>query len=375
VVAGKKKYRKGGIEQVAGRLKQSHKKVRLLTALALSVALAVPGLTSSSAAPSRSELERAKQRLMELERDFEIVVERYNRVNERLTEIQATIGRTQLEADRLSNRIESKEASAVAIAVTLYKQGSAGALDAVLSSESLAEMETRLNYLNSSQEAQATVFEELTADRTELDGVIADLEEARAQALATKAELADLRDEIDAKVEDQRGEIEELQRAIARAERRREAREAARAAAAAAAAAASQQQATTPPPSGPIPSVKASSPNAQAAVDAALAQVGDPYQWGGAGPDSFDCSGLTMYAWAQAGVGLPHNSAMQYSSTARVAQADLEPGDLLFFGSPIHHVGMYIGSGQMVEAPYTGAFVRVTSAFRSDYVGAGRPGV
>jgi cell wall-associated NlpC family hydrolase len=80
-----------------------------------------------------------------------------------------------------------------------------------------------------------------------------------------------------------------------------------------------------------------------------------------------------MWAWAHGGVGLPHSSASQYGATARVDRGDLEPGDLLFFGSPIHHVAMYIGNGQMVEAPYSGASVRVTAAFRSDYVGAGRP--
>jgi cell wall-associated NlpC family hydrolase len=82
-----------------------------------------------------------------------------------------------------------------------------------------------------------------------------------------------------------------------------------------------------------------------------------------------------MWAWARAGVGLPHNSGAQYGATVRVGSGDWEPGDLLFFGNPIHHVGMYIGNGQMVEAPYSGNSVRVNSASRSDYVGAGRPGV
>ncbi|HEX2236633.1 MAG TPA: NlpC/P60 family protein, partial [Actinomycetota bacterium] len=121
----------------------------------------------------------------------------------------------------------------------------------------------------------------------------------------------------------------------------------------------------------------APAPNERAgiAVQAALDQVGDPYQWGAAGPDAFDCSGLTMYAWAQAGVSLPHNSGAQYAATPRVAASDLQPGDLLFFGSPIHHVGMYIGGGQMVAAPYTGSSVGVFPSSRSDFVGAGRPGV
>lgn len=81
-----------------------------------------------------------------------------------------------------------------------------------------------------------------------------------------------------------------------------------------------------------------------------------------------------MWAWSQAGVALPHNSGMQYAATARVSQSDLRPGDLLFYGSPIHHVSMYIGNGSMVEAPYTGANVRVVPVYWSEFVGAGRVG-
>jgi cell wall-associated NlpC family hydrolase len=80
-----------------------------------------------------------------------------------------------------------------------------------------------------------------------------------------------------------------------------------------------------------------------------------------------------MAAWAAAGVSLPHNSGMQYSATTRVSRDQIQPGDILFFGSPIHHDAMYIGNGQMVEAPRTGLTVRVVSIDRSDYVGAGRP--
>jgi len=79
-----------------------------------------------------------------------------------------------------------------------------------------------------------------------------------------------------------------------------------------------------------------------------------------------------MWAWAQAGVSLPHNSGMQYGATARISQSALQPGDLIFYGSPIHHVAMYIGNGQVVEAPYSGQSVRVAGAFRSDIVGYGR---
>jgi cell wall-associated NlpC family hydrolase len=108
-------------------------------------------------------------------------------------------------------------------------------------------------------------------------------------------------------------------------------------------------------------------------VHTALAQLGEPYVWGSAGPGSFDCSGLTMYSWRAAGVSLPHSSAAQYNGLPHVSQSELEPGDLVFFGSPIHHVGLYIGKGLMVAAPSSGRVVQVQKVFRSDYVGAARP--
>ncbi|MEA2486584.1 MAG: peptidoglycan DL-endopeptidase CwlO, partial [Actinomycetota bacterium] len=215
---------------------------------------------------------------------------------------------------------------------------------------------------------------------------------ARQAEVAQAEKLTSIRTALDKKVASQRGEIAKLQKEIAAAQRRRELRAARRAraaarrrkaaAAAAAAAAVRAQQtraATTSiavaPPSGYQPNPAPASGGAQTAVNAALSQVGKPYVWGAAGPNSYDCSGLTMWSWAHAGVSLPHSSAAQYSVTARVASSDLQPGDLVFFGSPIHHVAMYIGNGQMVEAPYTGANVRVVPLRTSDYVGAGRPGI
>ena len=98
---------------------------------------------------------------------------------------------------------------------------------------------------------------------------------------------------------------------------------------------------------------------AQVAVDTALTQLGDPYVWAGAGPDVFDCSGLTQYAYGAAGVYLPHSSRMQSEVGVPVSVADLQPGDLLFFYSPVSHVGMYIGNGQMVHAGTSGDVVKV----------------
>jgi cell wall-associated NlpC family hydrolase len=108
---------------------------------------------------------------------------------------------------------------------------------------------------------------------------------------------------------------------------------------------------------------------ARAAIDFALAQIGDPYVWAAAGPNAWDCSGLTMQAWRRAGVRLPHSSVAQYEQTKRISEDELRPGDLIFWsetaGDPgtIFHVAMYLGGGRMVHAPRTGRPVTIDSVY------------
>jgi cell wall-associated NlpC family hydrolase len=111
--------------------------------------------------------------------------------------------------------------------------------------------------------------------------------------------------------------------------------------------------------------------SAMTAVQAAASQIGKPYRWGAAGPGSYDCSGLTMWAWSHAGVSLPHSSRAQYASLPHVPMSQLAPGDLVFRGSPIHHVGIYKGGGVVIAAPHTGQNVREDSV--SGYYLAARP--
>jgi cell wall-associated NlpC family hydrolase len=125
--------------------------------------------------------------------------------------------------------------------------------------------------------------------------------------------------------------------------------------------------------SGPLPNVPASG-RAAAAVRYAMAQVGKAYVWGAAGPSAFDCSGLMMAAWAQAGVGLPHSSSAQQGSGMRVSESQLQPGDLVFYYSPVSHVGMYIGNGLIVNAENPSVGVKVTGLHSMPYSGAVRPG-
>ncbi|WP_449347674.1 NlpC/P60 family protein [Streptomyces xanthochromogenes] len=124
-------------------------------------------------------------------------------------------------------------------------------------------------------------------------------------------------------------------------------------------------------PSGP--SAPASSKAAKA-LAFARAQMGKPYVWGATGPASYDCSGLTQAAWKAAGVDLPRTTWDQVKAGTRVATADLQPGDLVFFYDDISHVGMYAGGGMMIHAPHSGAYVREESIYYMPIYGAVRPG-
>lgn len=125
---------------------------------------------------------------------------------------------------------------------------------------------------------------------------------------------------------------------------------------------------------GPSPSSAGrGSGGAAVAVAWAYREIGKPYVWAADGPEAFDCSGLTQYVWGKAGIYLGHFTGFQIDQGRRVGQSDLVAGDLVFFGSPIHHVGLYVGSGMMIDAPHTGAFVRKEPVWWPQYAGAVRP--
>lgn len=128
-------------------------------------------------------------------------------------------------------------------------------------------------------------------------------------------------------------------------------------------------------PPNPEPPAPGPSSGVPAVLDAAYSQIGVPWVYAGDSPEEgFDCSGFTMWSWAHAGVSLPHSSAMQYSVLPHVDRSELQPGDLLFFYSPIHHVAIYVGGGSMIHSPGSGRYVRVEPVYWQYYVGAGRPG-
>jgi cell wall-associated NlpC family hydrolase len=268
------------------------------------------------------------------------------------------------------------------------RAGSTGFLPA-LDVQNVGELNSRAKYGSVAAARDTQLLDDARLAQDDLTREQATLEVRRAAAEAQAATLQTARRDVERAVAEQQRLLESVHGDMATlvheiAEHKREAEEAqARAAlqAQAVARARSTQPApmigtpaTVRGPSGIAPENLPSPKGAAAvAVAAAVAQLGKPYVYAGAGPDSFDCSGLTMYAWGQAGVSMAHSATLQYTSFPHVPIDQLQPGDLVVFGRPIHHVGIYVGNGTMIEAPHTGAFVRYASIYRRDYAGASRP--
>lgn len=371
-----------------------------------------PAVAQEADGPSSAQVERrltsAEDRLAELEAEASLAVEDVNEAQVALQEIEADLAATLVETDALTGRTTELRAATDAVARTLYKNGGANLqFGVLLSADGPTEAGIRYATVRRVLEGHRGDVEELRATTAELAALEGRLAERRDAAAAQTIELEARRERLQGTLDAQADEIAGLEAELADVREREEAarraaeeaarREAARQDAARQAAAereaagreAEQERQPTAVPaptpaadtggsggsSSPTPPAPTTRQSAQVAVDTALDQVGKPYRWGGGGPDSFDCSGLTSFAWRAAGVSLPHSSRAQFSATTRISRGDLQPGDLVFFGSPIHHVAMYIGGGDVVEASRSGVPVRVSSRAlgRSDIAGYGRP--
>jgi cell wall-associated NlpC family hydrolase len=237
------------------------------------------------------------------------------------------------------------------------------------------------------------------ASSDQLDALITDLDDLQHRLERDRADAEDLAARITQDEVTTQNEIDKLVDLNAKAERELgQALSAERARRAAAAAAAAREEAeritgggggggnggnsgggnggggSNPEPFDPG-SVPPSSSRGAIAVAAAKSQIGVRYiKFMSREGVGFDCSGLTAWAWGQAGVSIPHQSRQQFNTTARVPIAYIEPGDLIYFYSPITHVGIYIGGGMMVDAPGPGRFVRLAAVTFSKVVGVSRPG-
>ncbi|HYX93950.1 MAG TPA: C40 family peptidase [Geodermatophilus sp.] len=321
-------------------------------------------LTTVPAAASPEDPETSAEAaalVAERAHDLEVVTERFNEAREQLRAGQDAAAQAARDVATAEAAVAAAREQVRSVARGAWTGDRLTTLSAVLTADSPDELLDRVGTLQA------------IADHTNgvLGGAVQATDTAaaaRSAAERTQAEAAALVDRVAAEQADLDRQVATFQAVYDRlaAEEQRAARAAAERHAAEEAAAAQQQRAAEVPAAAapapaPAPRVAAAGGAARTAVDTALAQLGDPYVWAAAGPDAFDCSGLVQYAYAAAGVRLPHSSTMQSQMGTPVSRSQLQPGDLVFFYSPVSHVGIYVGAGQMVHASTYGQPVKVAS--------------
>jgi cell wall-associated NlpC family hydrolase len=338
--------------------------VAVLFVLPAIVVLAAP---SSFADSLKQRREAARTELRSMQEDLEVAIEDYNLARYRLDQAKAR----ELEAQRMKREADTDAAAAHerlnARAIAAYT-GAGSQISTLFDASSLAEFSDRLQYMGAVAQSDADL-----ATEAEVAG-----ERAR-WAADRYAEAVAGREKEFENVEDRLGSVRAMldRQAELVADLDREWRDFI------AAQQAALEAAQDDPGGGGgwdggggfVPPPNAT--KAQIAIAAARSVIGAPYVWGSADPDvGFDCSGLTMWAWGHAGVYLPHSSAAQYATLPLLPYSQAQPGDILFFFSPVSHVALYIGGGQMIHARHPGPGGQVQEAAVSSYatpVAAGRP--
>ena len=382
-----------------------HRRLGVLVGIALLLPMVTaPAAFADPLADKRAEASRIQEQLERQGTQVSIMAERANRAQLKVSEVEGALAKTQADVARSDERLRETRARLASAAVLAYVHGGSNSMIAKLARGSQGDMVVRTQYLRVTVADQRRVINDVRSARQDFRFHKSRLD-AEQKAAADAAGAASAASQAAVQAEDAQravlgrvtGELGEL---VAAEQARREA-EAVRARPAPVAAvnetpaAGDTPRITEPPrvpPQSAQPQARSQTTTTVAAQAAALPtsgkgaiavaearkHLGKPYVYGGSGPDNFDCSGLTAWAWKAAGVSLSHSAYNQYFETTRVPINAVEPGDLLFFGKDgvesIHHNAIYIGNGDMIEASQTGTPIRIRGWRSIDIVGAGRPG-
>lgn len=353
----------GVLTRSSGRIQLSiRSKIGLV--LLLAAAIVAPAMTAQAVPSKAAKLAQAravKSQIDDINTRIEIAGERYNDAAEKhavLLHEKKAAGRRYTKAKKRISVLQLHLSTRMS---DMYRTGPMGFLDVLLGAKSFDELATTWEILRSLNEDDAKQVAEMKVARAEAAAAHKEFSAKEAAAkeqmqikAAREAEARGLKSQLVSKLSGIETEIKQIEAAEEYSARLRAARD---------------WNSGGGGGNWPTPSIPAHG----SVVDYAKSRLGCRYVWAASGPNTFDCSGFTMWAYRQIGISLPHSSAAQINVGQRVSRADIQPGDLVFFGSPIHHVGMYVGGGMMIHSPHTGDVVKYSSAFRGDYVGASRP--
>ncbi len=360
----------------------------MATCLALAIALvAASPVLADTIAQKQAQADQVAAQIETLNNKAEIAAEKYNAARDRYDSLEKQVRDSNAKIKKLKARTSVLQTHLDTRANEMYRQGPMSFVSVLLSVNDFEELDSTIRVLTSLNQNDASTVAELKQNKADEAATNATLVSAKSNAAKQRTAMAinekavnqqlDEREKVlgglNAEVKDLIAQKKAAEEAAAHA---RYLALVARQRAAAEAAARRPKPATKPKSASPKDDGgdAPTSSKGAAAVFWAMKAIGKPYRWAGSGPNSFDCSGLTMWAYGKAGVSLPHSSGAQIGRGPRISRSNLEPGDLVFFGSPIHHVGMYVGGGDFIHSPNSGSSVRIQSlSRRSDFSGACRP--
>jgi cell wall-associated NlpC family hydrolase len=356
------------------------RRVPIIAVMALVVlsAMGAPAYADPLSA-KRAQAAAVQAQIDALDTRASVADEAYNSAHDKYAAVSAEVGVTERQIAALEARAQALQADLATRADQMYREGGdLGEVAALLSSRTFAEFDATLNALEAIGRQDASTVSQLK--QTEADAqvartaLVAQQAEAAARQTEMSAAAAAVHQQLDERTRVLAGLSADIKALLAQEQARQAAEAHARYLALLARERANSGSSGgsggSSDPGGNPPS----SSQGAAAVHWAESALGRPYLWAASGPDRFDCSGLVMWAYDHVGVRLPHSSRAQIGYGSRVSKDNLQPGDLVFFGSPIHHVGMYVGGGDFIEAPGTGGHVQIsTLGNRGDYAGACRP--
>lgn len=379
-----------------------HSVTRALVAPGLALALTA-GIVSLSAAPASADIStqiRDEQaRLDALNNQAEAAAERYNSGRIALVKARAAAAIANNRVVREQAALDTLTTQVRAFAAQVYRSGGTDTLVLLVTTSSPQTYLDRSSALDRISVHQSSLMARLATARHRQEQASAEAKsvaDTAAQTLKSldtdKAAVLQAANQAQGVLRDLQFKQAQLVQAAKNAAARRVAQARADALAAQARANAAAAAAFAQTPATTFSTAVATTPTtalstavavtkhyagsaAQIALQVAMDQLGKPYVWGAAGPDSFDCSGLTMFAYAHAGLSLPHYTGDQFNQGQHVLQSDLRPGDLVFFGASLGHMGMYVGNGNFIHAPHSGDVVKISALsgyYQSDYAGAVR---
>ncbi len=345
-----------------------------LSTLALSVATFLPASLPASAAPAAVTIAEAKAQIEQLEVEASAIDQQWVGVKEQLDAGQERFERKQADLKAQAAKVERVKRQVGQVALAQFQNRNVDTAAQIFFNSDSDNFMSQISTVEKVSENQNTVLQ----DFQEQQAALAELQHSSQTDLATLTEqekqLAKLRADSDAKVAESKRVLAQLSKA------ERAALAAAEKKAAADAKAKAEAATPTPVPSSPA---DATTPEAPAATDSsrgakavafAKSQLGKPYRFGAAGPEAYDCSGLTSAAWKKAGVELPRTSQTQIRAGKSVSRSELQAGDLVFYYSDISHVALYVGNDQIIHSPNPSSRVKYADVDSMPWAGAQRPG-